>query len=148
MGSLALPTSGLVYADTSILIYTVETHAAYWPLLRPLWESPKSGGIAVVSSELSVMEALVGPLRAGDAILMKAYDQLFRSPDIRLLPISMSVLREASRLRAAIPSLHAPDALHAATASLAGCQVFLTNDAGFRRVAALPVVVLRDLLTS
>ena len=38
------------------------------------------------------------------------------------------------------------DARHAATAIQAECALFITNDADFRRVPGLPVVVLDDLL--
>jgi predicted nucleic acid-binding protein len=42
--------------------------------------------------------------------------------------------------------LKTPDAIHAATAQQAACALFVTNDAGFRAVAGLPLVVLSDLL--
>jgi hypothetical protein len=35
MGSLTLPSSGPVYADAQIFIYSVERHPAYAPVLRP-----------------------------------------------------------------------------------------------------------------
>jgi predicted nucleic acid-binding protein len=47
----------------------------------------------------------------------------------------------------ATTKLKTPDALHAATASDAGCALFITNDVGFRAVASLPLVILDDLLT-
>ena len=65
MGSLTLPASGLVYIDTMTLIYTVERYPAYWPLLDPLWLAAQSGMIEIVSSELTLMETLVGPLKSG-----------------------------------------------------------------------------------
>lgn len=73
---------------------------------------------------------------------------MFREPGILLAPITAAVLREAARLRAAIPALRTPDALHAATALLEGCTLFLTNDKGFRRVPRLPVVLLDDVLAA
>lgn len=47
VGSLSLPGSGLVYVDSQILIYTVERHPVYEPLLAPLWllgTSPERAG--------------------------------------------------------------------------------------------------------
>jgi hypothetical protein len=38
-----LPETGLIYIDTIIVIYSVETHAIYWPLLKPLWAKAHSG---------------------------------------------------------------------------------------------------------
>ena len=146
MASLAFPTSGVVYLDTNIVIYSVEMHARYWPLLRTLWEAARVGGVTIVTSELTVMEVLVAPLRAGDLKLLAAYDRVFQSRDLRLLPITQPILREAAGLRAAIPALRTPDAVHAATASQAGCTRFLANHVGFHRIAALPFTLLNEVI--
>ena len=42
MGALSLPASGLVYLDTNPIIYSVEKHPVYWPLLQPLWQAAKA----------------------------------------------------------------------------------------------------------
>jgi predicted nucleic acid-binding protein len=146
MGSLALPSSGLVYIDSDIIIYSVETHPAYWPTLQPLWAAARAGALSIVSSELALMETLIGPLRSGDTVLLTAYEQVFQSPEVRLLPVSQAVLREGARLRAASSALRTPDAVHAATATIAGCTMFLSNDVGFRRVSSLPLVILDEVL--
>jgi predicted nucleic acid-binding protein len=147
VGALIWPSSGLVYLDTTVVIDSVETQPLYWPLLKPLWDQARAGHLCLITSELALMETLVGPLRSGDALLTSAYEQLFRSPEMRLIPISQPVLREAARLRALTPGLRTPDALHAATALLERCALFLTNDTGFRRVTGLPLAVLKDALT-
>lgn len=146
MGAMTLPASGAVYIDTMTLIYTVERYPAYWPLLDPLWRAAQARTIEIISSELTLMEALVGPLKSGNATLERAFEQALLGTGMRLLPITQLVLREAAQLRATT-RLRTPDALHAATAQLAGCALFVTNDAGFRGVPGLPLVVLDDLLT-
>jgi predicted nucleic acid-binding protein len=147
VGSLTLPTSGLVYADAQTFLYSVEKHPDYAPLLRPLWQAAQAGTLEVVSSELALMETLVGPLKKGDAGLCSTYEQFFQQGGMRLLPITLSVLRDAARLRATT-KLRTPDALHAATAQLSGCALFLTNDFGFRGIAGLPLAILQDVLTA
>ena len=145
MGSLAVPSAGLVYLDTNPIIYSVERHPAYWPLLEPLWQAAKGKTIEIVSSELALMETLVGPLKSGDTALASAYEQLFQQAQTRLLPITQPVLREAAGLRATT-RLKTPDAVHAATAGQAGCVLFVTNDVSFRGVVSFPLVILDDLL--
>jgi predicted nucleic acid-binding protein len=145
MGALTLPTSGRVYVDTMTLIYTVERYPAYWPLLEPLWQAAQAGSIEMVSSELTLLEALVGPMKSGDNALEKAFDQALSGTELRLLPITQTILREAARLRATT-KLKTPDALHAATAREAACALFVTNDVSFRVLAGLPAVILDDLL--
>jgi predicted nucleic acid-binding protein len=148
MGSLTLPTSGVVYVDTQVLVYTIERHPRYAPLLRPLWKVAQARTIDVVSSELALMETLIAPLRTGDAALQADYERALLGTDMRLIPISQSVLRQAARLRAAHPVLRTPDALHAATGEHCECRMFLTNDQGFRQVPGLPLVILDDVLSS
>jgi predicted nucleic acid-binding protein len=143
---LTLPASGLVYLDANPLIYSVEKHPVYGPLLQPLWQAAHAKTIDVVSSDLVLMETLVGPFKSGDTVLEKAYEQALLGTDLRLLPITQLILREAARLRATT-KLKTPDALHAATAMTAGCALFVTNDASFRGLAGLPLVILNDLLT-
>src|SRR5262249_44536224 len=106
----------------------------------------QAGSIEIVSSELTVLEALVGPLKSGNTILEKAFEDAFRGTEMRLLPITQPILREAARLRATT-KLRTPDALHAATATGAGCVLFVTNDVGFRALASPPIVILDDLRT-
>jgi predicted nucleic acid-binding protein len=145
MGALRLPASGLVYLDTMTLIYTVERYPSYWALLEPLWRTAQAGTIEIVSSELTLMEVLVGPLKSGNTTVEKAFEQALLGTEMRLLSITQPILRKAARLRATT-NLRTPDALHAATAQNAGCVLFVTNDVGFRGVASLPVVILDDLL--
>jgi predicted nucleic acid-binding protein len=146
VGSLNVPASGLEYIDANPIIYTVETHPVYGPLLQPLWQAALTRTIEVVSSELVLLETLVGPLKSGITQLERDYEQALLGTDMRLIPITQPILREAARLRATT-RLRTPDALHAATALQAGCALFVTNDVGFRGVPGLPVVILDDLLT-
>ena len=145
MGALTLPASGIVYIDTMTLIYTVERYPAYWPLLEPMWQAAQAGTIEIVSSELPLLESLVGPLKKGDPALEQAYEQALLGTEMRLQSITQSILREAARLRATT-KLRTPDALHAATGQQVRCVLFVTNDVGFRGVPGLPVVILDDLL--
>lgn len=146
MGALILPASGSVYLDVNPIIYTVEKHPDYGPLLEPMWQAAQVGTIEVISSELAIMETLVGPLKSGDAVLERQYEQALLGTDLRLLIITQVVLRRAAQLRATT-RLKTPDAIHAATAQQAGCALFVTNDVGYRGVPGLPLVILDDLLS-
>jgi hypothetical protein len=63
MGQLVLPASGLIYLDTQVVIYTVEKHPVFNPLLLPLWQAVQTGSLDVACSELAILETLVGPLQ-------------------------------------------------------------------------------------
>ena len=85
------------------------------------------------------------PLAEGDADLEAAFRQFLTASREMALPVSRAVLERALELRVA-HRIRTPDAIHAATALLAGCTLFVTNDPAFRRIDGLPVTVLDDLL--
>jgi len=147
MGQLVIPPNSKVYIDTVVAIYSVEWNREYFELLRPLWLKFQSEEIELISSELILMETLVLPLRNEDALLINAYEELLLSEPMQLVPINQSILRQAANLRAA-NSLKTPDAIHAATAMYVNCDLFITNDNGFRNLAELPVVILSEVLSS
>lgn len=147
MGQLNLPSSATIYLDTQVIIYTVEANPNYYSLLQPLWLKFQTGEIELMTSELTLLETLVFPLKNANTILVSDYEQLLLSSDIQLVPITQSVLRTAANLRANT-HLKTPDAIHAATAIREGCTLFLTNDNGFRNVPNLSVVILSDVLAS
>ncbi|MEH2117678.1 type II toxin-antitoxin system VapC family toxin [Nostoc sp.] len=147
MGQLILPSCGVIYIDTSIVIYSVEWNPNYYLLLRPLWLKFQIGEIEVVSSELILMETLVTPLKNNDTFLLNAYEELLLSENMQLVPISQFILRQAANLRATT-NLKTPDAIHAATALSVNSNQFITNDKGFRNVPGLPVIILSEVLAS
>ena len=145
MGPLTLPTGGLVYLDASGLIYSVERVEPYRTLLEPMWQAAQNGDLTLVSSPILIVEALVKPLRDGNAEIEMQYRELFEANAVRLLAASYPVFEDAASLRAEA-RLTTPDAIHAATALRADCALFVTNDNDFRRVRDLPFAVLDDLL--
>jgi predicted nucleic acid-binding protein len=143
-----LPASGTVYVDTSAVIYRVEQIEPYCTAAMPLWDALDAQRQQVVTSGLTLLEVLVKPLRDGNAALANLYRQvLLGTLGLDCLPVDRAVLESAAQLRAA-HHLKTPDAIHAATALGHGCTLFVTNDADFRRVPGLPVVVLRELAAS
>ncbi|MCC5597773.1 type II toxin-antitoxin system VapC family toxin [Nostoc favosum] len=147
MGQLILPSSGVIYIDTPVLIYSGEWNPEYYSLLQPLWLKFQTGEIQIISSELILMEALVLPLKNNDTFLLNAYEELLLSENMQLVPISQPVLRQAASLRATT-NLKTPDAIHAATALSVNCNQFITNDKGFRNIPGLPVIILSEVLAS
>jgi predicted nucleic acid-binding protein len=146
MGQLILPDAAIIYVDTAIVIYSVEFNPDYWQVLQPLWTKLQLKQLQIITSELTILEALVVPLRTQNTILIDTYEQLFSS-QIDLIPIEQSILKEAAQLRATT-SLKTPDAIHAATALSANCTIFLTNDAKLRSIPNLPVIVLSEVLST
>jgi len=147
MGLIELPQNALVYLDASPLIYSAEKIQPYWSLLRPVWQAAQNGEITLLGSELLLLEVLVKPVEVGDLILEQTFRDLLKAHEFDLVPISTAILEQAVMLRAQY-HIKTPDAIHAATALSTSCDLLLTNDADFRRLTELPIIVLADLLPS
>jgi predicted nucleic acid-binding protein len=146
VGTLTPPSGSRLYLDTSCIIYSVEHIEPYAGLLTPVWQGATSGDFELRTSGLTLLETLVGPLKAGDTVLADVYRQLLQqSTDVQLVAVSEVVLEQAAVLRAN-SGLKTPDAIHAASALVVGCTYLITNDPAFRRVPSLVVVVLSDLI--
>ena len=145
MGQLSFPPLAKVSLDTAPIIYSVEKHADYWQMLISLWQSLKANEIEVFTSELTLLETLVQPIKQNNQSLVSAYESLLTKTDVKLEPISLDILRRAADLRAA-QNLKTPDAVHASTAIVSNCAYFVTNDDGFKRLANFNVVILSDLI--
>jgi predicted nucleic acid-binding protein len=146
VGALTLPASGTIYLDANGFIYSVERIDPYRSMLDTLWLTVSAGQIKVVTSELTLLEVLIKPLKVGDASTATLFRTVLKhTPDVQMLPITQSVLEAAANLRATL-GLKTPDALHAATALLNGSTLFVTNDSAFHRVKDLNVTVLRELI--
>lgn len=147
MGQLNIPDGSIVYLDTSILIYTIEKFPNYLPLLEPMWEQLETGKIQAISSELTLMETLVLLFKNSNSLLINAYESILLAGEIRSISITQSILKKAAEIRANF-NLKTPDAIHAATDILTNCTVFFTNDRGFDKVSALPVIIINDVFQS
>ncbi len=148
MGQLSLPPTGTVYVDANTLICRVERIEPYLSASAPLWDALDRGHVQVETSELTLLEVLVKPLKDGNLTLARLFRMvLLCTANLTCLPVSRQVLDRAADLRA-LHGLKTPDAIHAASALIQGSALFVTNDAGFRRVSALPAVILSEVAAS
>jgi len=145
MGTLTALTGSRIYLDANVFIYAVEGLQPFAARLAGLFVRFDRGELHAITSELTVAEVLVKPVRDGNVALRDTFQQMLRSSaSITMIPISRQILEHAATLRAG-SSVKLPDAIHAATALLEQCATFLTNDRFFAALPGLPVLHLPDL---
>lgn len=145
MGRLSFPHGTRLYLDTAPIIYAIEEHEIYWTELQPIWAAFEAGEVQIVTSEISLLETLVQPIRDNNSKLADTYNELLTGSEIFLVPVSTEILRAAAKLRAN-HNLKTPDAIHAATAIASNCDYLVANDNGFRRLTDINVIILADLV--
>jgi predicted nucleic acid-binding protein len=136
----------VVGLDTAPLIYFIEEHPVFLPVVSPFFAAVARGDIRVVTSTITLSEVLVHPLRQGDADLTARYERiLLKAGGFKTLSISPAIARLAAEFRSK-SSLKTPDALQLAAAVEGGVSTFLTNDSGIFRITGLRTIVLSEQL--
>ena len=134
--------------DTAPLIYYLEEHPTYLPLVDPFFDALAEGDLRAITSTVTLIEVLTQPLRHGNTALAAQYRSLLLNNEaIAMRAVSVTVAEEAARLRATY-GLRTPDAVQLAVAIEAGASSFLTNDTRLAAVSDLNVVVLDRILAS
>jgi predicted nucleic acid-binding protein len=133
-----------VYIDTNVLIRGMERTDAGAGEVGRLIEFAERGRLELVTSELTLSEVLVGPIRLGDDILAAAYlDLLTDDPIFELVPVTRDILIESSQIRAR-SSARLPDSVHVATANLSACRLIVSHDRRLRDLCELDVIEPSD----
>jgi predicted nucleic acid-binding protein len=128
-----------LFLDACALIYRFEGAAPFRGAAIELMAQlcAERHHVDLVVSRLSVLECRAKPLREGDAVLLRRYDDFFAA--VHIVELSAEVVEAATHLRARY-GLKTPDALQAASAFAASERaLFVTADAGFAKVAGLDV---------
>jgi predicted nucleic acid-binding protein len=131
----------LVYLDTNILIYLSEGSAPDQQAFKAQFQHFEEAAVRFITSELTLGEVLVHPLRKGDEKLIALYENLF-TDFVEPVPITREVLYTSAKLRAETPSQRMPDAIHVATALLAKAEVFVTGDKGIKNLPEHMILIV------
>jgi len=133
-----------LFLDTAPVIYHIEGVAAYQPLTDFVFERISSGAYEAATSPITLAECLVHPLKKRDTALVQQFRQVITG-DAHTRYTSLDTAAEnAAELRVRY-NFSLTDAFQVAAALAAGCDAFLTNDLGLKRVRELTILVLDEL---
>jgi predicted nucleic acid-binding protein len=135
----------LLGVETAPYIYYVENHPTYADKVDAIFQVVEAQAIEIKTSVITLTETLMKPIQAGDQPLIDTYRELLTETDyVEMVSVTPELAENAAHLRARY-HLRTPDALHIAAAIESGCDAFLTNDLGLKRVTELRVLVLDEL---
>ena len=133
---------GPVAFDSGPLVYYVEEHPRFGPVVSPLFDEVGRGDLTALTSVLTLLEVLVHPLARGRPDLATSYrDILMDAEGVELLDVTPGVAERGAALRARY-GLRSPDAIQIATAIEVGATAFVTSDRRLRRIREIPVLVV------
>jgi predicted nucleic acid-binding protein len=113
--------------DTNFFIYLIQGTGPQSVRTKYLRNAFSVRRDEILTSVMTLGELLVQPMRAGDYSLVQRYKQILRSPGITVLPFLESAAEAFASIRRD-KDIKPPDAIQLATAAVAGCDLFLTND--------------------
>ena len=143
MGWLNNLSGKTVALDSAPLIYFVEATPLFAERIQPFFEALGRAEFKVLTSTLTITEALVKPIRHGQIDKIAVFKEILER-HIDIVPATTQIAELAARLRAT-HNLKTPDAIQIATALDQKADFFLTNDAKLSRLPQPQVLVLADL---
>ena len=113
-------------------------------LLR-IFEQEEAGLVSLHTSELTLAEVLVEPVRWGDKALADEYASLLAGREtLEVAPVNRDILVSAAQVRATIGN-KLPDAIHVATAATRSCNVFMSSDRKLRLPDGIAQIALENI---
>jgi predicted nucleic acid-binding protein len=134
-----------IFLDTAPLIYYIEGHSTYQDKLNEIFGANDKGEFLFITSTVTLLEALVKPLREGKTKLAEQYKTILTSASgIAIFDVTNEISTKAAELRAKY-NLRTPDAIQFATAMQFKADYFLTNDTRLKSLTELQSVILAEL---
>ncbi|MGB6690240.1 MAG: PIN domain-containing protein [Terracidiphilus sp.] len=134
----------IVYWDTMMFIYLLEGDPIFTPKVERFQREIERRGDALVTSVFTLGEVLTGPRKADDASAVSAIKSYFASGAVAILPFDSATADRYSMVRSMCKVSQA-DAIHLASAAVAGASAFVTNDADLRRLVIPGIGFMVDL---
>ena len=116
-----------VFWDTNLFVYLVEDRGPLAERVAQVWQRMRERGDRLYTTALTVGEILVKPVQMGARDLEQSYFQIFRNPEITVIPFDLRIAPLYARVRTD-STIRAPDAIQLACAAAAGIDLFITND--------------------
>lgn len=130
-----------VYLDTNAIIGIVELGERLTAGQKALVGKMAAGAVEAVTSEVALAECLVKPIadrNAGNVAAFMAF--LSGEAQVAVEPVTRHVLLAAAEIRANT-GMRLADAIHMATAKLAGAQRFVTNDRRIKPAEGVTIAI-------
>lgn len=134
-----------VYFDVNPIIYFIEQNIQFAELVTPVFELIVDGSIVAFTSELTLTEILIKPIRDNLNQVIQAHKELLLDPELfTLISPNQDTFLLAAELGGK-SSMRTPDAIHMACAIESKCKYFITNDKGIKSIGDVVVVQIGDL---
>lgn len=130
--------------DSNVLIYLLEGNGARADRAATIVDAIGRGEVEGVMSSLAVAEVLVPAARQNDGVGFERLAATIRDLGVRIIGLDAPLAEDVAWIRGRT-GLAMQDAIHVASARMAGATLFVTNDRMIPTLPRLEVVILDDL---
>ena len=116
-----------IFWDTNLFIYLFEDNAEWGGRVIEFRKRMLQRRDELLTSYLSLGEALTKPREAGDTVLEKSYLTFFVSGHVELIPFELEAAKRYADIRSR-ERIRPADAIQLACAAAAKTDLFVTND--------------------
>lgn len=132
-----------IFLDTSPFVYYLEHKELYYLNMKKFWKEYED--CDYVTSAITVTEYMTYPYQQNNLQLINAFYAFVNGMDIEIKDISREIADKAAKIRAEYKYFKTMDALQLATASLTGCDLFLTNDKQLKQFKEIKCMTVDEL---
>jgi predicted nucleic acid-binding protein len=116
-----------IFWDTNLFIYLFERNVEWSPRVIQFRQKMTARRDQLLTSWLTVGEALTKPKEIRNSILQKSYLEFFSGGSIELIAFEAEAAKQYSEIRSR-HRIRPADAIQMACAAAAGTDLFVTND--------------------
>ena len=135
-----------IFWDTNLFVYLLEDKGELTERVGSLRERMIERNDELLTSTLTLGEILVKPLEAGDETLARRYEQAITAA-ATVIPFDPPAAYAFATVRRD-RTIRPPDAIQLACASVAGIDMFITNDRRLNRKVVPGVHFIQSLATA
>ena len=132
-----------IFLDTAPIVYYLENNELYSSRVKKFWKIKED--CDYITSAVTITEYLTYPYQQNNLKQINAFYDFIDGMDIEIKSINKVIAEKAAQIRAEYKFFKTMDALQLATACIAGCDLFLTNDKQLKQFKEIRCLTVEEV---
>lgn len=132
-----------IFLDTAPIVYYLENNELYSSRVKKFWKIYVD--CDYITSAVTITEYLTYPYQQNNLKQINAFYDFIDGMDIEVKSINKAIAEKAAQIRAEYKFFKTMDALQLATACIAGCDLFLTNDKQLKQFMEIRCLTVEEV---
>lgn len=134
-----------IFLDTAPLIYFLDADINYAKKMEQIFEKILDRKRILLTSAITCTEYLTVPYRTQNTEKINVFFEFLSDCNVQIRSIDVDIAKMAAQIRAKYKDFKTMDCLQLATACLAECDLFLTNDRQLRQFNEMKCSTIEEI---